>query len=265
MSIGQVLGVVGVTGTAATAALAGVMQRRARDIESGVFVRESLASHNIPDVWAPYIASRGRFQRGFGMRTTSGGQNRPHSAVDICGPQGSIIHAMRSGLVEHSGQVPGYGEAILLRHIDGSSSLYAHLNQRSVQQGALVQGGSPIGVMGRTSTTGDVPADPQQQGSPRVVRQNPLRTQDPRCSQFASMGIHVHFSIHGVSDSTPLEGQGVMKPPLPHSSSFARTVSSDKEYRHGVDPMLYLGSRGVRLFAQEMTACPQWSPNWTIA
>ena len=188
------------------------------------------------------------------MRTTSGGDNRPHGAVDICGPQGSIIYAMRSGLVEHSGQVPGYGEAILLRHVDGSSSLYAHLNERGVQQGALVQGGSPIAVMGRTSNPGSKPTDPQIQGSPRVVSQNPLRTQDPRCSQFASMGIHTHFSIHGTGEQK-----------LPHSAFFNRTVSSNKEWQYGTDPETYLGAHGVRLFAQEVTACPQWEPNWSIA
>lgn len=261
MTIGQTLGVVGVTGAAATAALAGVMRQRARQIQSGEFVRENLAAHNIPDTWASVIASRGRFQRGWAMRRTSEGKNLFHGAVDICGPQGSIIYAMRSGLVEHSGQVPGYGEAILLRHQDGSSSLYAHLNERGVEQGALVQGGSPIGIMGRTSTSGTKPASPQQQGSPRVVRQRPLRTEDPRCSRFASMGIHVHFSIHGVSDS-PL---AATKPPLPHSAIFRQTISSAKEHRYGIDPMDYLGSKGIRLVAQDVGACPQWSPNWSIA
>lgn len=253
MGIGQVIGVIGATGSAATALVASLMQRRARDIESGVFVREALAAQSIPDVWTPYIASRGRLQRGWGMRTTSGGDHRPHGAIDICGPQGSIIHAMRSGLVEHSGQVPGYGESILLRHVDGSSSLYAHLNERGVEQGALVQGGSPIAVMGRTSTTGTKPTIQQQQGSPLVVRQAPLQTQDPRCSQFASMGVHTHFSIHGIQDAK-----------LPHSSRFNRTVSSDKEWQYGTDPETYLGAHGVRLFAQDVGTCPQWSPDWTI-
>lgn len=263
MTIGQTLGVIGVTGTAATAALAGVMQQRARAIQSGAFVRENLASHNIPDVWAPYIVSRGRFSRAFGMRTTSGGVERPHSGIDICGPQGAIVYAMRSGLVEHSGQTNGYGEAILIRHVDGSTALYAHMNERGVQQGALVQGGSPIGIMGRTSNTGSMPADPQIQGSPRVIRQNPIRTQDPRCSRFPSMGIHIHFSIHGVQtaplDITP------PKEPLPHSSIFWRNISTDLEARHGIDPIPYLGAHGVRVSAQEVAACPQWSPNWSIA
>lgn len=254
MGIGQVIGVVGVTGSAATALGAALLRQRASQLESGRFVREALAAHGIPDIWAQHIASRGRFQRGWGMRTTSQGQRRPHGAVDICGPQGSIIHAMRSGVVEHSGQLNGYGEAILLRHPDGSTSLYAHMNERGVEQGAIVQGGSPIGIMGRTSTNGQKPNNPQNQGSPRVVRQNPIQTEDPRCSQFPNMGVHTHFSIHGASGEK-----------LPHSSRFNRTISSDKEWRYGTDPQQYLGAHGVRLAASSINACPQWSPTWSIA
>lgn len=253
MGIGRIIGVIGVTGSAATALGAALLRQRASQLEDGQFVREALTTHGIPDVWAQHIVNRGRFQRGWGMRTTSEGERRPHGAVDICGPQGSIVHAMRSGVVEHSGQLNGYGESILLRHADGSTSLYAHLNERGVEQGAVVQGGSPIAVMGRTSTTGRKPANPQHQGSPRVVRQRPLQTQDPRCSQFPNMGVHVHFSIHGTQGEK-----------LPHSSIFRQTVSSDKEWRYGTDPQQFLGAHGVQLTASNINACPQWSPNWTI-
>lgn len=254
MGVGQVIGVVGVTGAGATALVTSLMRRRSRDIESGVFVRENLAAQSIPDVWASHLVSRGRLQRGWGMRTTSDGRRRPHGAMDLCGPQGSIVYALRSGLVEHSGQVNGYGEAILLRHPDGSSSLYAHLNERGVQQGALVQGGSPIAVMGRTSSTGQKPTNPQHQGSPRVIRQTPLRIQDRRCEEFPNMGIHTHFSVHGT---------GAEK--LPHSALFRQTVSSDKEWRYGTDPVQFLGAQGIRMFAAESPSCPQWSTNWSIA
>ena len=253
MGIAQIIGVVGVTGSAATALGAALLSRRARDLEDGSFVREALATHNIPDVWTRQIVSTGRFSRAWGMRTIRSGAERPHGAIDICGPQGSIVYALRSGVVEHSGQVNGYGEAILLRHIDGTTSFYAHLNERGVEQGAVVQGGSPIAIMGRTSTSGTKPQDPQQQGSSRIIRQSPLRTQDPRCEEFPTMGVHTHFSIHGT--------QGAK---LPHSTRFNMTVSSNKEWQHGVDPIQFLGARGIRIAAQESTACPEWSPNWSI-
>jgi len=68
------------------------------------------------------------------------------------------------------------------------------------------------------------------------------------------MGVHLHHSIHGV---------GAQK--LPHAATFPQAISSDKEWRYGTDPVQFLGGRGVRLFGSQITACPQWSANWSIA
>jgi murein DD-endopeptidase MepM/ murein hydrolase activator NlpD len=241
MTTGQVLGVVGMTGSAATALMVQLMRGRSEDITNGAFVREQLQYAQIPDTWGQFLVQNGNATRGWGMRTTSDGRRRPHGGQDICGPQGSIIHAMRSGLVEFSGQVNGYGECILLRHSDGSTSLYAHLNDRGVEQGMLVQGGSPIATMGRTSSTGRKPADRDQQGS----------ANDPRCQRFRNMGIHLHFSTHG---------HGERK--LPHRLTFRQTVGSDNEWNYGTDPMPFLGSKGVRIAAASPGACPTWSRSW---
>jgi len=241
MTVGQVLGVVGMTGSAATAVMVQLMRGRSEDITNGSFVREQLQAAGIPDVWGQYLVQNGNATRGWGMRTTSDGRRRPHGGQDICGPQGSIIHAMRSGLVEFSGQVNGYGECILLRHSDGSTSFYAHLNDRAVEQGMLVQGGSPIATMGRTSGPGRKPTDRNQQGS----------ANDPRCRHFANMGIHLHFSTHG---------HGQQK--LPHRMTFRQTVGSDNEWNYGTDPMPFLGTHGLRVAAASPGACPVWSRSW---
>lgn len=241
MTIGQVLGVVGMTGSAATAIMVQLMRGRSADITDGSFVREQLQNNRIPDIWAPFLVQRGNATRGWGMRTTADGRQRPHGGQDICGPQGSTIYAMRSGLVEFSGQVNGYGECILLRHVDGSTSLYAHLNERAVNKGMLIQGGSPIATMGRTSSTGSKPANRAQQGG----------ATDPRCQRFPNMGIHLHFSTHGHSERK-----------LPHNLTFRQTVGSDNEWNYGTDPLPFLGSKGVRVSAASPGACPVWSRNW---
>lgn len=222
MGAGQVAGVIGAAGTGATALVAALMEGRSRDLESGQFVRESLATLGIPDVWATHICDRGNFVRGWGMRQTSDGRDLLHPGIDIGADQGTNVRAMRSGVVEHSGQKNGYGEAILLRHSDGSTSLYGHLNDRLVERGAVVQGGSLIGRMGRTSGTGRKPSNPAEQGTAR----------DPRCRHFAQMGVHTHMSIHGT---------GPQK--LPSNVRF--TVSTPLESHYGVDPVQYLGAHGV--------------------
>jgi murein DD-endopeptidase MepM/ murein hydrolase activator NlpD len=217
------------------------MNRRYEDITNGSIVSEYLSTHGIPDVWGTHLVDAGKFSRGWGMRTTSEGVRRPHGGVDICGAQGVIIRAMRSGLVEHSGQGNGYGECILIRHADGSSSWYAHLNDRAVEAGMLVQGNSPIATMGRTSNIGQKPNQRAVQGSGR----------DPRCTRFANMGIHLHFSTHGHS-----------RRKLPHMRTITQTVNTDKEWNFGTDPQQLLGARGIRLVANQIATCPGWTAGW---
>ncbi len=224
MGAGQVIGVIGAAGTGAAAIVAAMMEGRNRELESGSFVREQLAALGIQDVWAQHLCDAGNFVRGWGMRTTSDGRQLNHPGMDIAGAQGTAVRVLRSGVVEHSGLKNGYGEAILVRHSDGMTSLYAHLNDRLVERGAIVQGGSPIGRMGRTSGIGQKPTDPSIQGTAR----------DPRCQHFRSMGVHTHISIHGT---------GARK--LPASMTFA--ISTPVEDRFGVDPVRFIGSPDVRV------------------
>lgn len=228
MGAGQVISVIGTAGAGTSAIVAALMEGRNRDLESGVFVAEQLQTLSIPDVYAHHICDGGNFVRGWGMRVTSDGRRLLHPGMDIggAGTQGTVVRAARSGVVEHSGQKNGYGEAILLRHSDGSTSLYGHLNDRLVRRGSVVQGGSPIGRMGRTSGIGRKPRDPAAQGSAR----------DPRCQRFSGMGPHLHFSIHGLQ-----------RRKLPASIRF--TISTPREGRFGTDPIEWAGSHGVRTSA----------------
>lgn len=258
MAIHQIIGIVGLTTSAVTMAVTRAMQGRARDIESGVFVQEQMRNYGVSDRWAPYIVDIGgggatcpigSYQRGWGMRNTAASGERPHGAVDICGPQGTNVRAMRSGVVEHSGQKTGYGECILLRHVNGTTSIYCHLNDRLVEQGAIVTGGVAIGRMGRTSKGGAKPPSPAQQGGPS----------DPRCQHFRNMGIHLHFGTHGYARA--INGRSITRP-LPHSLTIGRAFSTDLEWSYGEDPLAVLQQAGVRLQAQLASACPAWSANW---
>jgi hypothetical protein len=242
--IAQVLGVVGVTGSAAAMLMVRLMEGQYAGITDGSFVMQYTEGHGLRDRWGPHIVDNGRFSRGWGMRTTSEGVQRPHGGIDLCGPQGTVVRAMRTGLVEHSDQGNGYGECILLRHVDGTTSFYAHLNERAVTQGMLVMGGSPIGTMGRTSGTGSIPSERFQMGGPM----------DRRCRHFANMGIHLHFSTHGYGQER-----------LPHQRRMRQTVSTDKEWQYGSDPVQILGAHGTRQVAQQAIACSPWSRDWATA
>ncbi len=88
----------------------------------------------------------GRINSGFGWRW-----GRMHNGVDIPGPVGSPVVAVREGRVIYSGwHAGGYGNLIKIRHPDGSVTLYAHGTQRYVSYGQAVSRGQVI--MSRGST-----------------------------------------------------------------------------------------------------------------
>lgn len=263
MAIYQLLGVVGVTGSAAVATIVQLMQGRASEINSGAFTRQLLTTNGVPDVWTPYLVDAGggasdspigKYQRGWGMRETQNVGTRPHGGIDVCGQQGTPVRAMRSGLVEHSGQKSGYGECLLLRHSDGSTSMYAHLNDRLVEQGMLVQGGTPIARMGRTSSSGTKPARLEQQGSGA----------DSRCQQFRNMGVHLHFSTHGHPRTV---NRATQVRPLPHSQTIGRAWNTDMEWAYGIDPLVLFSQpdHRVQLAGTSFRDCVAWTPNWHTA
>lgn len=77
-----------------------------------------------------------------------------HKATDIGGPSGTPIYAADSGWVARAGQSEvGYGKMILIDHVNGFQSLYAHLSVILVEEGTSVAKGTLIGRMGSTGNT----------------------------------------------------------------------------------------------------------------
>lgn len=85
------------------------------------------------------------------------GVSRPHSGVDYKAIQSTGILAAANGVVEksqfHSG---GHGEVVIIRHTDGSATLYAHLSARDVAVGQAVSKGQQIGYAGKTGLASGV-------------------------------------------------------------------------------------------------------------
>jgi len=76
-----------------------------------------------------------------------------YNAVDLAGGYGSSIRAAASGEVivsKSSGWNGGYGQYIVIRHANGTQTLYAHLMRNDVGVGAYVSQGQVIGGMGST-------------------------------------------------------------------------------------------------------------------
>lgn len=94
----------------------------------------------------------GRITSEFGLRANpfSGAGAERHSGIDFKGQIGDPVRATASGVVEFAGRKGGYGNTIILRHANGLSTLYAHLNSVDVKLNQKVTSGSKIGELGNT-------------------------------------------------------------------------------------------------------------------
>jgi murein DD-endopeptidase MepM/ murein hydrolase activator NlpD len=79
-----------------------------------------------------------------------------HNGVDFRSPPGTKIHAALSGEVVSTGNTDefkgcySYGKWVLIKHINGLSTLYAHLSHIAVSEGQKVSTGNIIGYSGNT-------------------------------------------------------------------------------------------------------------------
>lgn len=82
------------------------------------------------------------------------GKESFHEGVDLAAPEGSLVMACKSGIVEQVGVSPVYGNFIIMRHDDDKSrdmrSFYAHLKTIDCKEGDFVFGTAVIGTVGST-------------------------------------------------------------------------------------------------------------------
>lgn len=93
----------------------------------------------------------GRLTSGFGLRVDPlGDGHKHHKGLDIAAPKGSSIGAVEGGVVTFAGWRGNYGNAVIIRHTDGTESLYGHCEALRVQEGQQVRPGQTIATVGST-------------------------------------------------------------------------------------------------------------------
>ena len=87
---------------------------------------------------------------GYGYRLDPMGRrtSKKHNGVDFAGKPDSPIFVTADGVVRHAGWVPSFGQAILVDHGFGYSTLYAHTTGSTVKPGDVVKRGAKIATMG---------------------------------------------------------------------------------------------------------------------
>jgi murein DD-endopeptidase MepM/ murein hydrolase activator NlpD len=112
--------------------------------EKGRSVRKSLM---LTPINGARISSR------YGMRRHPIlGYSKMHKGLDFAAPSGTPIMAAGNGVVTHAGRKGNYGNAVVIRHSGGYTTLYAHMKglARGIKTGVRVTQGQTIGYVGST-------------------------------------------------------------------------------------------------------------------
>lgn len=80
------------------------------------------------------------------------GIRHAYNGVDLANRCGTPIYAWNDGkvIVSQAGWNGGYGTYIIIKHYNGTQTLYSHLSKLSVSVGKTVEKGDLIGLMGTT-------------------------------------------------------------------------------------------------------------------
>src|SRR5207253_2433570 len=75
---------------------------------------------------------------------------RMHKGTDYAAEAGTDVRAIGDGVVTESGWSGGYGKMVEIRHMNGISTRYGHLQSSSVHVGQRVRRGDFIAKVGST-------------------------------------------------------------------------------------------------------------------
>jgi murein DD-endopeptidase MepM/ murein hydrolase activator NlpD len=90
----------------------------------------------------------GRLSSSFGKRARG-----HHDGIDIAASKGAPVYASRDGRVIFSDRLSGYGNVIIVEHVGGFATVYAHNDANFVRKGARVRRGERIAAVGDTGRT----------------------------------------------------------------------------------------------------------------
>jgi murein DD-endopeptidase MepM/ murein hydrolase activator NlpD len=105
----------------------------------------------VPPGNSSFIATDGYFVRPTAGRKTQGIHG--HNGIDFHAAKGTVVAAAAAGTVvvsRNDGWNGGYGQYIVIKHSNGTQTLYAHLSNNIVFEGQEVYQGQPIAYSGAT-------------------------------------------------------------------------------------------------------------------
>lgn len=105
---------------------------------------------SLPSIWPV----RGVLSSGYGVRTSPFTDTKVfHHGLDIIAKFGTVVRAAAAGRVVRSGYESLLGNMVAIDHGNGYQTVYAHLSERLVEAGDVVERDQPIGKVGNTGRT----------------------------------------------------------------------------------------------------------------
>lgn len=102
-----------------------------------LFMKPITAAYRVTDAYGPRIDPIAHVRK-------------YHTGIDLACPAGTAIHPAMSGKVSKTGWSSVFGNYVIVQHIDGYQTLYAHMSKISCRQGDAVDHSSVIGKVGST-------------------------------------------------------------------------------------------------------------------
>lgn len=101
--------------------------------------------------FSPVSPVAGRITSNFGWRVHPiTGEQSFHRGVDLAVPKGTPVHTIGDGVVTWAGNRGHSGQTVIVRHNDGSESIYGHLEKIQVAEGSTISSGQVLGLSGNT-------------------------------------------------------------------------------------------------------------------
>ena len=89
----------------------------------------------------------------FGPRREPGGRRGFHFGVDMAAVRGTLVKSAGNGMVIFAGNMPGYGNVVVIKHDGKFKTRYAHLSKILTNYGTQVTAGNIIGKVGSTGNS----------------------------------------------------------------------------------------------------------------
>lgn len=122
--------------------LAESLKKDKQNMEDYIYVKD-----HTPSIWPTWGTITTLFSDGRSNTTWLPGS---HKGIDIANNTGTNISASADGVVIFAGRQGGYGNKVVIYHMDKYTTVYAHLSKIMVNEGDQVKQGQVIGKMGST-------------------------------------------------------------------------------------------------------------------